>query len=186
MMTIWVGWRTLDTLYQMKQQIKHHQILDEPCLSPEIIHVWGDDNEMFYWSTRLMETMQYQRKHVLHNFLLLHFLTCQKLGLRASCFTTDSKHVETDECCFCFPVLGSRDEALAIFFFFWHINLNIYFKWNWRRIQAIRSEERGIVWSTWPWISVSYSVKITFLEGGKPSFLVSFWRLCWSLLHCNF
>lgn len=82
MTTIGVRWRTLDTLYQMTQQIKHHQILEETCFSPEIKHLWGDDNDMFYWST---ETMQYQRKHImsLHNFLF-HFLTCQKLGLCAS------------------------------------------------------------------------------------------------------
>ena len=102
---------------------------------------------------------------------------------RASCFTTDSKHVETDECRFCFPVLGSRDEALAFFF---DINLNIYFKWIWRRIQTTHSKIRAIVWSTWSWIFVFYFVQNTFLKDGKPFFLVSFWRLCGSLLHCKF
>ena len=149
----------------MKQQIKHHQILDETCFSPEIKHLRGDDNEMFYWLTLLMETMQYQRKHVPTQFLIVSFFDMSKT--RASCFTTDSKHVETGECCFCFPVLGSRDEALAFFF---DINLNIYFKWNWRRIQTTHFKEMWIVWSTWSWIFVSYSVQNTFLKDGKPSF----------------
>ena len=39
MTTIGVRWRTLDTLYQMKQQIKHHQILEETCFSPDIKHL---------------------------------------------------------------------------------------------------------------------------------------------------
>ena len=50
--------------YLMKHQIKHHQVFiwNETCFSSEIKHLHF--NEMFYWLTQLMETMQYQRKHV--------------------------------------------------------------------------------------------------------------------------
>lgn len=112
----------------------------------------------------------------LHNFLLFHFLTCQKLGLRASPrIPNTSKQMNAVSVSRCLaPVMKHSPSLLTLF------------KWNWRRIQATHSKKRGIVWSTWSWIFVSYSVKITFFEGGKPSFLVSFWRLCGSLMHCNF
>ena len=106
-------------------------------------------------------------------------ITCQKLGLRASPRIPNTwKQMNAVSVAQCLA-----HEPLAFFF---DINLNIYFKWNWRRIKATHSKQRGIVWSTWSWIFVSYFVQITFLKDGKPFFLVSFWRLCGSLLHCNF
>ena len=50
--------------YLMKHQIKHQQVFIwfEICFSSEIKHLHF--NEMFYWLTQLMETMQYQRKHI--------------------------------------------------------------------------------------------------------------------------
>lgn len=167
MTTIGVRWRTLDTLYQMTQQIKHHQILEETCFSPEIKHLWGDDNDMFYWST---ETMQYQRKHacpyIISCFIFWRvknsgFVLHHGFQTRRNRWTL-----------FLFP--GAWLPWGSTRLFFQHITSNINFKWNWRRIQATHSEERGIVWNTCSWIIfVSYSVQITFLKDCSKAFIFS-------------
>ena len=62
-----------ESWYLMKHQIKHYQVFnrDETCFSSEIKHLH------FLWDvlslTQLMETMQYQRKHVTAKFLIVSY-----------------------------------------------------------------------------------------------------------------
>ena len=92
-----------DFWYQMKHRIKHPH-WQGFHLGWNMFFTWKQThfNEMFYWLTQRMETMQYHRKHVIALFLIDSFETiCQWVnsgfGLRASCFITDSKHLKTDE-----------------------------------------------------------------------------------------
>ena len=118
-----------DFWYQMKHRIKHPH-WQGFHLGWNMFFTWKQThfNEMFYWLTQRMETMQYHRKHVIALFLIDSFeMICQWVnsgfGLRASSrIPNTSKQMKA---------LGLRSRAFISFWMFgtpcfWHIASNTF------------------------------------------------------------